>query len=138
MVRFTPQIERDEGPPPPEFADRPHIRCIFYIEDKNDPTKAGFARVHAWCVTDLQLVCSQLEKDYSRVIAKQVIPLLASDINGMKKPGDVRSKFHLMIELPEMVQPLLDVAGVGVSGDGGGGLFRLLIEQLLRRYPPLS
>jgi len=136
MVRLTPQLENNVTPPPPEFAGRPAIRCIFYVEDKDDPTKAKFVRGHSWCVTDLQLVCSQLEKDYSRAIAKQVIPLLASDINGFKKPEDVRIKYHLMIEVPDIVQTLLVVSSA--SGDGGGGMFRLLMGQLLAEHLALA
>ena len=133
MVRLDPQIS-NVTPPPPEFAGRPSIHCIFYIEEKDSNTGAERARGHSWCITDLQLVCSRLEKDYSRAIAKQVIPLLASDINGLKKPEEVRLKYHLMIEVPDIVQTLLDVSSAGAFGDGGGELFRQLIEQLLRHY----
>jgi len=70
-----------------------------------------------------------LEKDYSREVAKRAIPLLVSDINGLKKSEEVRRKFLLMARRPDAVRSVLDVSSV--AGDDDGELFRQGIEQLL-------
>ena len=134
MVRIAPKLESEAIPPPSEFAGRPRIRCIFYVQEKDDPTKPERVRVHSWCMTDLQWFCSCLEKGYSGAIAKQAIPLLVGDINGFKKPEVARSKLQWMIGVPSLVQPLLAGSSVGVSGDDDGELFRQRLERLLNRF----
>lgn len=130
MVKLAPQLETDAISPPPEFAGRPRIRCIFYVEEKDDPTRPERVRVHFWCLTDSQLSCSHLEKAYSRAIAKQAIPLLVIDINGLKTPQDTRRKLQLMIGLPGIVRSFLNVSNTGVSGEDNGELFRQRLERL--------
>ena len=106
----------------------PHrLRCIFLVQDKDG--KAERVRLTSWSVTDLQELYSLLEKDYSREVAKRAIPLLVSDINGLKKSEEVRRKFLLMARRPDAVRSVLDVSSV--AGDDDGELFRQGIEQLL-------
>jgi len=134
MVWLTPELESEAIPPPPRLvAGQPRIRCVFFVEHIRDPTTAEHARVQFWRMTELQQICSRLEKDYSRAIAKQAVPLFMSEVNGLKTPHDVWCKFHLMVDFPDKVQPLLDVSSVGTSGDEfeGGELFQQRMEELL-------
>ena len=138
IAKLAPRLERETIDPPPELSGLPRLRCIFFVEDKDDPTKTERARVHSWCVPDLPWVHSHLEKDYSRAIAKQAIPLLVSDINGLKKPGEVNLKFQMMIGAPDVVPAMTteDCSGNASNnslGDDDGGLFWQRIEQLLNR-----
>ena len=130
MVRLAPRLERDAIPPPPEFAGLPRIRCIFYVEEKDNPNTPERIRVHSWTLTEIQQLCSCLEKRYSRAIAKQAIPILVNDINGLRKPRDTRHKFQMMIDVPGIVRSFFTWSGMGVTGDDDGELFRQRIDQL--------
>ena len=137
LVRFDPRFESEAIPPPPEYAGQPRVRCIFYVEDRDDLFKEEFIRVHSCCIADLQGFCSNAEKDYSRAIAKQAIPLLVNDINGFREPQDVTFKFKIMIGVPVepgIAQPLLDVSDVDIPGDNDGKLFRQRLEQLFNGF----
>ena len=134
MVRLAPRLESEAIPPPPEFAGRPRIRCIFYVQERNDPTRPERVRVHSWCLTDLQLMCRLLEKDYSRAIAKQVIPLLVTDINGFKKPQGTKRKLQLLIGLCDIVRSFFNVSSTGVFDEVDEELFQQRLELLLSGF----
>ena len=52
-------------------------------------------------------------RDYSRAITKHAIPLIVSDINGLKKPEEANLKFQMMVGAPNMVQSVLNVSSAG-------------------------
>ena len=134
MVRLVPQLESEAIPPPPKFAVEPRICCIFCIEVKDDATKVDLVRTQYWSVPNLKRFCSNVEKGYSRAIAKQAIPLLVNDINRLKNPQDVRCKFQMMIGVPirpGIAQPMLDISDVDISGDDNGELFRQRIKRFV-------
>lgn len=58
-----------------------------------------------------------MDKDYSHTVAKQAIPLLVSEINGLKKPEEAVHKFQLMVEAPNIVRLFLGVLGMGLIDD---------------------
>ena len=123
---------------PPEYSEWPRLRCLVFIKDKRDPTRMERARVHSWCVANLREVYSDLDKDYSRAVAKQAIPLLVREINELKKPEEAVRKFQLMIEAPDAIRPFLDVLNMGISDDDDdddneddGELLQQYLEKLL-------
>jgi len=128
IVRLSPQVESMmANDPPSELSGMPRLRCLFFVEDKDDPTKMERVRVHSWSVADLRIYSRLgLEKDYSRAIATQALPLLVNDINGLKKPEEVDLKFQMMAAVPDIVRHCL------IAGDHDGELFRQRIEQLIR------
>ena len=90
------------------------------------------ARVHSWCAPNLQEVYSCLDKDYSRAVAKQAIPLLVSEINASKKPEEVVGKLRLMAECPDVIRPFLDMLHMGIPDDDDDvELFQRYLERLL-------
>ena len=53
-------------------------------------------------------------KFYRVPVAEQAIPLLVSEINGLKEPEEAARKFYLMAGCPGVVQPFLDVSDMGM------------------------
>lgn len=89
------------------------------------------ARIHSWCAENLREIYSGLDKDYSRAVAKQAVPLLVREINESKNPEEVVHKFLLMVETPDAVRPFLDMLDMGITDDDDGELLQRYLERLL-------
>ena len=130
--KHMPRLDQDSPDPPPELLGVPRIRCIFFVEDKDDPAKTERARIHVWGARDLRWMHSLVDKDYSRAIAGQAIPLLVSDINRLKKPEEAKRKLRFILGTPGVVVSVMKASTAGVIGvDEAGEGFRRRIEQLL-------
>lgn len=123
VVKLVPELERAVANPP-GYSERPRLRCLVFIKDKNDPTQMERARVHSWCAGNLREVYFDLDKDYSRAAAEQTIPFLVREINGSRNPKEVARKFQLMVEAPDAVRPFLDMLDMGMTDDDNGELFQ--------------
>lgn len=94
------------------------------------------ARVHSWCTPNLQEVFSNLDKNHSRAIAEQAIPLLVSEINELQTPEEAVDKLHLMVGDPDVVQPFLGVLDmIGSPDSEDAKRFRQYIRQLISGDP---
>ena len=116
---------------PPGILEWPRLRCLVIIQDRDDPTQRERARVHSWCTPNLREVYSNLDKGYSASAAKQAVPLLVSEINGLKKPEEAVRKFHLMVGGPDVVQPFLNVLDMGLGAGDDGELLGMYLDRLL-------
>ena len=114
--------------PPGGFFEWPRLCCIVFVKEEDDPTKTERVRVHSWRAPHFRDVYCHLDKGYSRTVAEQAIPLLVSEINGLKDPREAVRKFHLMVGGPEVVQPFLDM---GIADNDEGELLRQYLGQLL-------
>ena len=118
----------------PEDLKWPRLHCFIFVKDKDYPKNLGRVRLHSWCTPSLREVYSQLDKNYSRAVAKQAIPLLVSEINGWKDPHDSMRKFRIMGECPGALQGFLDVLSTGVDlidEAEMGELFRWFLDRTL-------
>ena len=79
-------------------------------------------------VANLEEVCSDLDKDYACAAAKQAVPLLLREMNGLTKPEEVVHKFQLISEAPDAIQPFLDMLNMGSIDDGDGELLKQYLD----------
>jgi len=129
MLRLAPRLAEIDLPP--ELSPGvPRFRCIFFVEDEHDPIKKRRVRLRCWCMPDAHSINSLLERGYSRAIAKQVIPLLVSDINGLKNAEEATLKFQMIVGAPDVVGSFLNVSGTGAAGDDDEELFQQRVGQL--------
>ena len=131
MIKLVPQLERAVTGPPSGLIEWPRLCCIVFVKEEDDPTETERVRVHSWRAPNLRDVCYNLDKNYSRTVAKQAIPLFVSEINGLNEPGEAARKFRLMIAGPDVVQPFLNVLDMGITDDDDGDLLRKYLGQLL-------
>ena len=93
----------------------PRFNCIAFVQNKDDPTRTERVQVRSWCAPNPRDIYSRLDKEYSHAVAEQALPLLMSEINGLKKPEEAARKFYLMAEgACVVVQPFLDVSDTGI------------------------
>lgn len=131
MIKLVPQLEQAVTGPPGGLPEWPRLCCIIFVKDKDDPAAMERVRVHSWRAPNLQEAFSDLDKGYSRAAAKHVIPLLVSEINGLREPEEAVRKFHLMVGGPDIVRPFLDILGMGGTDNDDGELLGRYLEQLL-------
>jgi len=118
----------------PETLKWPRLHCFIFVKHEDYPKQLGRVRLHSWCTPSLREVYSQLDKNYSRAVAQQALPLLLNEINGPKDPHNAMRKFRIMGECPGALEGFLDVLGTGVGiidDEDMRQLFRWFLDRVL-------
>ena len=93
LVKIAPKIRNEEIVPPRPGMSR--LRCFFFFRYRG-PDKGFYSRGREWWMKNLQGLCYDKDKEYSRAASRIAIPQLMNEINFLRDPKQAEERFRLL------------------------------------------
>ena len=93
LVKMAPSITDVETDPPRPGMSR--LRCFFFFK-YGGPDESCYARSRGWWMKNLQGLCYDMDKEYSRTTSRLAIPQLMNEINFLRDPQQAEERFKRM------------------------------------------
>ena len=94
LAKAAPTI-RDEMETDPPRPGMSRLRCFFFFK-YGDLSELCYARSRMWWMENLQELCYEMDKEYSRAASRRAIPQLMNEINFLRDPKQAEERLRLL------------------------------------------